>query len=60
MRRLFAFLLLAVLISGCAEKKEDPKKREGFIDTSDPSKIQMVPPSGGQNAPSQPGPGTRR
>jgi PBP1b-binding outer membrane lipoprotein LpoB len=44
MRRLFALLLLAVLVAGCGEKKEDPTKREGFIDTSDPTKIQMLPP----------------
>ena len=43
MRRLFAFLLLAVLIVGCGEKKEDPTKKEGFIDTSDPSTVQMPP-----------------
>ncbi len=45
MRRLFALLLLAVLVVGCGEEKEDPTKREGFIDTSDPSKIQMMPPN---------------
>ena len=31
MRRLFALLLLAVLVVGCGEKKEDPTKAEGFI-----------------------------
>jgi hypothetical protein len=45
MRRIFALLLLAVLVVGCGEKKEDPTKKEGFIDTSDPSKIQMMPPN---------------
>jgi hypothetical protein len=45
MRRLFALLLLAVLVAGCGEKQEDPTKREGFIDTSDPTKIQMLPPN---------------
>ena len=47
MRRTFALLMLAVLIVGCGEKKEDPTKREGFIDTSDPTKIQMMPPNPG-------------
>jgi hypothetical protein len=44
MRRLCALLLFAVLVVGCGEKKEDPTKRPGFQDTSDPSKIQMLPP----------------
>ncbi len=48
MRRLFALLLLAVLVAGCGEKKEDPTKQEGFIDTSDPTKIQMLPPDVGK------------
>ncbi len=48
MRRLFALLLLAVLVVGCGEKKEDPTKRPGFQDTSDPSKIQMLPPDANQ------------
>jgi hypothetical protein len=47
---LTAGLLLASL--GCT-KKEDPRERPGFIDTSDPSKVKqtMTPPPKGKKDP---------
>lgn len=45
------FVLLACLAcaQGCGESKPDPTKREGFVDTTDPSKVtemNKLPPPG--------------
>jgi len=32
-----------VAVTGCAKKRPDPKARPDFVDTSDPSKVQMKP-----------------
>jgi len=37
------------LTLGC-EKKEDPRDRPDFIDTSDPSKVKLAPPAKGKGA----------
>jgi hypothetical protein len=50
---LYLASLLACLVIGC-EKKEDPRQRPGFIDTSDPSRIKetmIAPPQGPGSSP---------
>jgi hypothetical protein len=56
MRNLFALLLMISLtpavaaLVGCGEEKPDPRSRPDFVDTSDPSKIQMLPSNPNQPA----------
>lgn len=38
---LLALALVSVSLSGCGEKKPDPRDRPDFVDTSDPSKTSM-------------------
>jgi hypothetical protein len=42
-------IVCAAFFAGCAEVEEDPSKRPGFVDTSDPSKAlqTMTPPPAG-------------
>ena len=42
---LAAFTAGPVLV-GCGEKRPDPREREDFVDTSDPSKLKMKPIGG--------------
>ena len=49
MRRIFAWLLLLPLmfpLMGCGSSTPDPREREDFVDTSDPST--MLNPMGDQ------------
>lgn len=51
-------LLICVCATGCGESKPDPRDRPDFVDTSDPSKLDLLPalppegPGAGQKAPS--------
>lgn len=52
---MFATLLVVTLgVIGCGESKPDPREREGFVDTSDPNKVQMGPPSKNQGKSGRP------
>ena len=43
MRKLLSllFILSVICVVGCAEKRPDPRQQEGFVDTSDPSKVML-------------------
>ncbi len=47
MRKAFALLLLLAcpVLVGCSgeEDKPDPREQEGFVDTTDPSKVMQMP-----------------
>lgn len=53
MSRFAPLLVAGALLAGVGcEKKEDPRNRPDFIDTSDPSKVSQTmkaPPKGGKN-----------
>ncbi len=52
MRLLIAGLFMLVCAVGCGESKPDPRSRPDFVDTSDPTKVQMPSlPPGGPGAP---------
>ena len=35
----FALVMVAMVVVGCQKERPDPRKQEGFVDTSDPSKV---------------------
>lgn len=45
MRAVYLSVAALMFLAGC-EKKEDPRERPGFVDTSDPTKVggTMTPP----------------
>ena len=60
MMRFFLASVLAlsgICLTGCGEKKPDPRTQPGFVDTTDPSKVTMPAlPQPGSGAPgAQPG-----
>lgn len=70
MKKCIPLLALAVFIGAIGCKKEDPRDRPGFVDTSDPSKVMStmtpVPKSGASTSlggkggpPGPPGAGTK-
>lgn len=61
MKQCLTLLVSGVLLAGVGcGKKEDPRERPGFIDTSDPGKVNQTmipPPKGGKDPTSLTGPG---
>jgi hypothetical protein len=58
---LSVLLLGAACLTGCGEKKPDPRERPDFVDTTDPSKVSLPKPGApgpggppGANPPGQP------
>ncbi len=52
MRLFLGGLLVLFCAVGCGESKPDPRSRPDFVDTSDPTKVQMpaLPPGGSGGA----------
>lgn len=55
MRIFLALLLLCFPVSfvGCSESKPDPQDREDFVDTSDPSMVDLPADPGVAEAPTE-------